>query len=304
MRLETAEDQRADQDIVIDNYNQTMRRVARGADSIISEAPWDRPPSPSFAMSSVKLSYQTGSSGENPRSLSTKRYSSSRGTASFLTAPESKVASTVQSFEICRTHAETTTTRISIEKGSIPAETTSVKDSGDRGPVQLFIKGPYERTNVMRFEIPPTVDEICTEIQRREGVPQDRLSLRCQGVVLHHDRSTPLRVTHGMTLHACINAKSWVDQMQLKEEIISRISRELFLYYSALFADGSMSQFRTKRGLLMLRKRGPYDSRAPLTASTRRSLGWFFLQEEENQRTYFAILDNWVRRGLSKASNK
>jgi hypothetical protein len=64
VRLNNAENRNEERGIILDNYNVTIRRFARGADSIITASTIERPPSPSAILSFTLPSVESRSTYE------------------------------------------------------------------------------------------------------------------------------------------------------------------------------------------------------------------------------------------------
>lgn len=206
IRMNATEELQADREVIMENYRSTIRRVTRGADSIISEAAWDP------ATSSLSLSVAVSSAGVSEKTEGS--YKTARSIANF----RPKVV--LDETGLCESVDLSCQPPLSDDEASCGRSTGVLEDSKARrgnemnqivgkglsfGPRQLFVKGPNERTHTLTFDCPPTADEILSKIHDRDGVPPTRISLRLGGRVLT-DTKTPLYIADGTTLHANVNA--------------------------------------------------------------------------------------------------
>ncbi|KAF4441586.1 hypothetical protein F53441_11990 [Fusarium austroafricanum] len=204
IRMNATEEIRADHDVIIDNYKSTIRRVARGADSIVSEATWDREtvgPSLSVAVSSTRLSEETDGSYKTARSIVTVKPNTTFDEHSLHDAADFSHIIRGVDEEIDRGRSIGVLSEQKIRDNN---ENSPVNKSGTGGPHRLFVKGPDQRTRALTFECAPSVDEILTSVQHRSGIPPKDISLRMGGRILTATKA-PLDIADGTTLHANFN---------------------------------------------------------------------------------------------------
>ncbi|KAI1385426.1 uncharacterized protein F4822DRAFT_343904 [Hypoxylon trugodes] len=295
LRMGSAEEEHADQGVIMNNYNSTMRRLTRDADSILSEAPWGRPSSPSIVISStgVTMRNKNRNSYTYRCSADMKNPSSATSAKSFKTARSSLAPASIHSVrpDSCCSRA----TMASEHDRNIVKAVGISDDHESTGPIQIFVKGPLGRTHVLRFEIRPTVDEICSEIQLRESIPPERISLRIQGQVIKGHG--PLDIANGATIYANINAYTWQSK-EAPSVITSDISDDL--------SEKDLEDFELEMGQKAARKRkrtiGSLFSLPRLSSgsSTIYSIDWYIRQELLVQKEYFTFLSRRWRKWTTK----
>ncbi|KAM0424752.1 hypothetical protein ACHAPT_010062 [Fusarium lateritium] len=286
IRMNATEELQADRDVIIDNYKSTIRRVARGADSIISEATWDREtsgPSLSVVVSSAGLSEDTEGSYKTARSVATAKPNTdldglhkAPGSLHWLLNEETSYGRDTETPVVSQSNTEGSNL-----KG------WPVGESPTAGPHQVFVKGPHQRTHAFTFECTPTIYDILTQVHDRTGVPPDLVSLRVGGRILTPTASS-LDIPDGTTIHANLNIVGigWNPGIS-DDESFDGVSLD-DLPWDVLYRP------KRKRRFALYRQRDYSDG------SFRTSVEWYDEEELKAQQRSFAFLAEGLRRIIAR----
>jgi hypothetical protein len=276
VRLDNAENRNDERGIILDNYNVTIRRFARGADSIITASTIERPPSPSaivsFTLPSVgsRSTYETAQASQPGTVLQSICSASTYETALSTLVFQENIAQngTAVAKKSDDTDSRSMVTVRATHDGSSNKSTATLRSATNRIAInQIFVKGPEAHTTVISdIDNSWQVSHVLYMLKQRTGVPYDRISISFNGRILKPCESiAECQILTNSTLHANINAwgeREWYDKLWEADSWRSSIMDSSS---SAPLADSS--SYRGKR-----------------------SLRWYGRKEEATRESYIDVL--------------